>query len=193
MEPYVGQIQPFAFGFTPKGWQFCNGQLLPISQYTALYALVGTTFGGDGKTTFGLPDLRGRSIVHPGIGPNLTQTITWGQVGGVETVQLLQTNMPAHVHPLVNGTANVTTFVTTTDNTNASNVTDNGGNGLGTGGSLPDIYRESPSGTDSLGGVHSVISGTTSAAGGSAPFDVRDPFLGIYYSIAVVGYFPPRD
>lgn len=192
MEPYIGQIQPYAFGFSPQGWAFCNGQLLDISTNTALFALLGTTYGGNGQTTFGLPDLRGRKIVHPGQGTNL-QLIDMGEVGGGEVVRLSSSNLPVHIHQLANGTANVTTTITATNNTNASNVTDNGSNGIGTSGSLPDIYRESPTGADSLSGVRSTISGTTGIAGGSLPFGIRSPFLGVFYSIALEGLFPPRN
>lgn len=193
MEPYIGQIQPYAFGFTPRGWAFCDGQLLSIATNTALFSLMGTTYGGNGQTTFALPDLRGRSIVHPGTGPGLSN-ITWGEVGGTEAMTLTQGNMPMHAHALVDGMANVTTVVSTTNNGNNANVTDNGANGLGTGGSMPEIFRESPTaGADSMAGVHSSISGSTSIAGGSQPFGIRNPFVGIYMSIALVGIFPSRD
>lgn len=192
MEPYIGQIQPYAFGFTPRGWAFCDGQLMSIAQNTALFSLIGTTYGGNGQTTFGLPDLRGRSIVHPGTGPGLSN-ISWGEVGGIESMTLTQGNMPMHAHALVNGMANVTTIITATDNGNNSNVTDNGANGLGTSGSMPEIYRENPAGTDTLAGVHSAISGSTSISGGSQPFGIRNPYLGVYCSIALSGIFPSRD
>ena len=84
MEQIIGQIQAFGFNFTPRGWAFCNGQLISITQNTALYALLGTTFGGDGITTFGLPDLRGRTIVHPGLGTGLVAPVIWGEEGGVQ-------------------------------------------------------------------------------------------------------------
>jgi microcystin-dependent protein len=192
MEPYIGQIQPYAFGFTPRGWAFCDGQLMSIAQNTALFSLIGTTYGGNGQTTFALPDLRGRSIVHPGSGPGLSN-ITWGEVGGVESMTLTQGNMPMHAHALVDGMANVTTVIRTTNNTNKTNESDNGNNGLGTSGDMPEIFRETPAGTDTLGGIHSALSGSTSIAGGSQPFGVRNPFLGIYTSIALQGIFPSRD
>lgn len=191
-EPFIGQIQTFGFGFPPRGWAFCDGQLMSIAANTALFSLIGTTYGGNGQTTFALPDLRGRSVVHPGTGPGLSN-ISWGEIGGVESITLSQGNMPMHAHALVNGMANVTTVITATNSTSASNTVDSGANGLGDSGSMPEIYRESPSGTATLGGVHSAISGSTSIAGGSQPFGTRNPYLGIYTSIALVGIFPSRN
>lgn len=188
MEPYLGQIQAFGFNFAPRGWAKCDGQLLPIASYTALFSLLGTTFGGDGRTTFALPDLRGRSIVHIGHGPGLS-TISWGERGGREQITLNQTNMPSHSHALINGVANV--HVYTTDNGDTSAETDSGANGLGTAGTMPDIFRENPTAGDHLGGVQ--ISGTTSLAGGNIPFNIRNPFLGINVCIAMQGIFPSRS
>jgi len=192
MEQYIGQIQSFAFGFTPRGWAFCDGQILSIATNTALFSLIGTTFGGNGQTTFALPDLRGRTMVHPGTGPGLSN-IVWGEVGGVQSMTLTQGNMPMHAHALVNGMANVATNIIATANNNSSNTTDGGSNGLGDSGSMPEIFRESPAGTNKLGGVTSTISGSTSIAGGSQPFSIVNPFLGIYQSIALQGIFPSRD
>jgi len=188
MNPFIGQIQPFGFNFAPRGWALCDGQLLAISSNTALFSLIGTTFGGDGRTTFALPDLRGRSIVHIGTGPGLS-FINWGERGGREEIYITQSTMPNHSHSLINGVANVE--LTTTDNANAINETDGGNNGLGTSGSMPEIYRESPTATDKVGGLE--ISGSTTNAGSGYPFDSRNPFLGIYYSIALFGIFPSRN
>lgn len=191
-EPFIGQIQTFGFNFPPMGWAFCDGQIMSIAQNTALFSLLGTTYGGNGQTTFALPDLRGRSVVHPGTGPGLSN-ISWGQASGTENVTLITTNMPAHVHALVNGQAIVNTSVLATNNGNGSNTTDNGANGFGDSGNMPEIYRESPSGSNRVGGVTSVISGTTSISGGNIPFPIRNPYLGIYTSIALVGIFPSRN
>lgn len=188
MEPFLGQIQPFGFNFAPRGWAKCDGQLLAISANSALFSLLGTTFGGDGRTTFALPDLRGRSIVHIGTGPGLS-TISWGERGGTEQVYITQMNMPSHSHALVNGVANVNVF--TTDSSAASPDSDGGANGLGTGTGMPDIFRESPTTGDHLGGV--VISGTTTASGGNIPVQTRNPFLGINVCIAMQGIFPSRS
>lgn len=188
MEPFIGQIQPFGFNFAPRGWAKCDGQIIAISSNTALFSLLGTTFGGDGRTTFGLPDLRGRSIVHIGNGPGIS-TISWGERGGRELIQLSQLNMPSHSHALVNGVANVA--VSTTNNGDASNESDGGGNGLGTSGTMPEIFRENPTSADHLAGVE--ISGATSASGGSQAFEARNPFLGINVCIAQLGLFPSRS
>ncbi|PKV49356.1 microcystin-dependent protein [Aquimarina sp. MAR_2010_214] len=188
MEPFLGQIQPFGFNFAPRGWNKCDGQLLAISQYSALFSLLGTTFGGDGRTSFGLPDLRGRSIVHIGHGPGLS-TISWGERGGIEQIYLNQLNMPNHSHSLTNGVANVSVY--TTDNTDATNETDAGANALGTAGNMPEVFRENPTAGDKLGGVS--ISGTTNPTGGSQPFENRNPFLGINVCIAMQGIFPSRN
>ena len=188
MEPFLGQIQPFGFNFAPRAWAKCDGQLLAISSNTALFSLLGTTFGGDGRTTFGLPDLRGRSIVHMGRGPGLSP-ISWGERGGREEVYLSQGNMPAHFHSLTNGTANVRVY--TTDNTDVSAETDVGANALGTGGTMPDVYRENPTTGDYLAGV--TVSGATNLAGGNLPFDIRNPFLGINVCIALFGIYPSRS
>ena len=98
-EPFVAEIRIFAGNFAPRGWAFCNGQLLPISQNTALFSLIGTTYGGDGRTTTALPDLQGRAPMHPGRGPGLTAR-RLGERGGVETVTLSEAQMPQHTHSM---------------------------------------------------------------------------------------------
>ena len=98
-EQFLGQIQAFGFNFPPRGWSQCDGQLLPINQYQALFSLLGTTYGGDGRTTFGLPDLRGRSMIHQGTGPGLSPR-SMGQRSGSETNTLTICQMPSHNHAL---------------------------------------------------------------------------------------------
>jgi len=188
MDPFLGQIQPFGFNFAPRGWAKCDGQLMPISQYSALFSLLGTMYGGDGRTTFALPDLRGRSIVHVGNGPGLTP-ITQGEKGGVESLHITLQNMPSHSHVLQDGVAHVNVY--TTENNNGSADSDGGANGLGTGGTMPEIYRESPTTADHVGGVS--ISGSTNPNGGSIPMSSRNPFLGINVCIALQGIFPSRS
>ena len=189
MDPFLGQIQPFGFNFAPRGWAKCDGQLLAIASNSALFSLLGTTFGGDGRTTFGLPDLRGRSIVHLGQGPGLS-TISWGERGGTEQVYVTQANMPSHSHALTNGVASVHVY-TKADAGNSVNESDNGANSLSTGGGTPRIYQENPTAGDYLGGV--TISGTTNLAGGNIPIQTRNPFLGINVCIALQGIFPSRS
>ena len=97
MDPFVAEIRIFPFNFAPKGWAWCNGQLLPISQNTALFSLLGTTYGGDGKSTFALPNLQGSAPMHPGQGPGLSLH-DLGETGGSETVTLLESETPVHNH-----------------------------------------------------------------------------------------------
>ncbi|MFT5823163.1 MAG: microcystin-dependent protein [Crocinitomix sp.] len=189
MEPFLGQIQPFGFSFAPRGWAKCDGQLLPISSYSALFSLLGTMYGGDGRTTFALPDLRGRSIVHTGHGPGLS-TISQGQRGGVEQIYVQQSNMPSHSHALINGTAEVNIYATDSPGAEV-NESDAGANGFSTGGSTPSIYQENPTTGDKVGGV--IISGTTNLSGANLPIHSRNPFLGINVCIALQGLFPSRS
>lgn len=198
-EAILGSIQAFAFSFAPYGWALCNGATVPIAQNTALFALLSTTYGGDGRTTFGLPDLRGRTVIGIGSATAQTSAVAWGEKNGVQSVALTTNNMPNHNHMLVNGdgltvgTVKVNTTVFTVDNTNESPETNNGENVLGTAGSMPSIYRESPTGTDSLGGVESKIIGSTAPAGyNNVTLDIRNPYLGLYYCIATTGYYPSR-
>ncbi|AXG74393.1 phage tail protein [Flavobacterium arcticum] len=195
MEEFIGTIQPFGFNFPPRGWLFCDGQILDIAQNTALFSLFGTTYGGDGRTTFGVPDLRGRSIVQPGSGPGL-DTIMRGEVGGSEYVQVTPSQMPFHNHYLLQGQAIVDT--TTTINTasnSASNEPDSGNNVFGSEGSFLNMYSEPPISDDHVGGVKSVssISGTTTSIGTGNTIDIRNPFLGVYICVATVGIYPSRS
>lgn len=172
MEPFVGQIQPFGFNFPPRGWAFCDGQLLAISSNTALFSLLGTTFGGDGRTTFGLPDLRGRSIVGVGNGPGLS-SISWGERGGREDVVLSVLNLPSHNHAVT---------ATTNDGTLDEPIQ---GARFGTAGTT--IYATGGSAAVAM------AADSTLNTGGSQGFNIRNPFLGIYYSIALVGVYPSRS
>src|SRR5438270_239187 len=99
MDPFVAEIRIFPFNFAPKGWAFCDGQIMPISQNTALFSLLGTTYGGDGKSNFALPDVQGNAPMHPGQGPGLSQH-DLGESGGSDTVTLLDSEMPTHSHQL---------------------------------------------------------------------------------------------
>lgn len=188
MEPLIGQIQPFGFSFAPRGWMFCDGRLLSIAQYSALFALIGTTYGGNGQTTFALPDLRGRVPMNYGSGPGLTPH-SLGQRSGTETNTLIMTNLPAHVHTLTNGHVNVS--IRSVNNGDVINETDGGSNVLGTSGLMPDIYRSNPAGMDTLGGVS--ISGQTDPSGNNMPVNNMQPFLAVNYCIAVEGIFPSRN
>lgn len=171
MDPFIGQIQAFGFNFPPQGWAFCDGQLISIAQNTALFALLGTTYGGNGQTTFALPDLRGRSMVHAGQGPGLSP-IVQGQSGGVENVTISLNNMPAHNHSVSIG-------VNTGSGEDASPTTKIA--------SSPNAFSEDVTPGAFLGGVNQ------QNAGGGQPFPIRNPYLGIYHSIALQGIFPSRN
>jgi microcystin-dependent protein len=174
-EPFIGQIQMFGFNFPPRGWAHCNGQLLSISSNTALFSLLGTTFGGDGRTSFGLPDLRGRIAKHVGTGPGLSP-VSWGQRGGAETVVVQSSNMPSHNHA-------ATLHATSAD-----------GNQEGPGGHiLAHDNREDQYSNATPNVTMNAASITTAAAGGGVPLQIRNPYLGIYHSIALTGIFPSRN
>jgi len=156
------------FNFAPKGWAFCNGQLMPISQNTALFALLGTTYGGDGKSTFGLPDLQDRTPMHPGVGPGLTLR-DLGELGGESAVTLAESEMPGHDHgPLKAHASNANT------GTPSSNVS-----------LAVTIGRSYGPATDLelMGG----------ALGSGQPHENRQPNLGLNFIIALQGVFPPRS
>lgn len=172
MEPFIGQIQAFGFNFAPRGWAKCEGQLLPISQWSALFSLLGTTFGGDGRTTFGLPDLRGRSIVGIGSGPGL-DPITWGEKGGRYEIGLTGPNVPPHSHPVA----------VPVSGTNGEEATANGQHIANhTGG-----FNEEATAGQALAPFN-----TGNNSGGS-PFNSRNPFLGINVCIALTGVYPSRS
>jgi microcystin-dependent protein len=180
-EPFIGEIKIFAFNFAPRGYSFCSGQTLSISQNTALFALLGTTYGGNGQTTFVLPDLRGRVAIGQGQGNGLSNYVL-GQVSGSENTTLLATNMPAHTHTAqvnVNNTAaNVATPVAGSSLAAAKDV--NGDNAS--------IYTATaPNTALSSGSV------TVGVAGGSQPFSNLQPYLALNYSIALQGIFPSRN
>jgi len=190
MDEILGAICHFGFQFAPVGWMQCNGQLLSIAQNTPLFALLGTTYGGDGQTTFGIPNLQGRSIVHPGQGPGLTP-IDQGEIGGYETMTLLPLNMPMHTHAISDVKAQTVVPVTTGS---PINETDGNTLGFGSGGTFPNMYSEStPDPTNYVGGVTTTISGTLSIAGGSQPFGIRSPYLAVNTCICTEGYFPSRN
>lgn len=163
-QPYIGELRLFAGNFEPAGWMFCAGQLLPISENEALFQLIGTTYGGDGETTFALPDLRGRVPVHQGNGYTLAQT------GGAETVTLTSSQMPAHSHPLRASTAAATHSAPG----NALLAATASVNSYGTG------SADQPMTAGAL----------TTQAGGSQPHDNMAPFLAVSYIISLFGIFP---
>lgn len=172
-EPFVGEVMMVGFNFPPRGWATCSGQLLPISQNTALFSLLGTTFGGDGRSSFGLPDLQGRSAVGHGSGPGLSP-ISWGQRGGQENVTLTVNQMPSHNHALEAEATGGTTSIAA-GNLQANSSTDTP---YVPGNTRPNAQMAS----DSIGNT-----------GGGQSFNIRSPYLGMYYNIALVGIFPSRS
>lgn len=170
--PFLGMIAMFGFNFAPRGWAFCNGQILPIAQNTALFSLLGTTYGGNGQTTFALPDLRGRVPVGQFQGPGLSD-YSLGQVAGSETVTLISTQIPAHTHTL-NGITEAGTSATPTGNLPANT------------GALDKEYGTP--GTLTAMGAQAI--GNT---GGSQPHSNIQPYLAINYCIALQGIFPSRN
>ncbi len=186
-EPFIGQIQMFGFGFAPRGWTFCDGQLLPIASNTSLFSLLGTTFGGDGRTTFGLPDLRGRVAIHPGTGPGLSN-IKWGQKGGQERVTLSISEIPSHNHSIGHDhTGNVNANSSDGDVKLPANATMAVAKGRIYISTAPDVQMAA----DSLSIItHTGNSGDT---GGGAPHNNVQPFLGIVHAIARTGIYPSRN
>ena len=172
-EPYIGEIIMFAGNFAPKGWMLCQGQLLSIAQNTALFSILGTTYGGDGVTTFALPDFRGRYPMQQGQGPGLTPR-SLGEQGGSESVTLVSTQMPAHNHTLVCSNAQSDLSIP------AANVlgADQGGATLN--------YVAGP--LDAT-----MNPATIGVAGGSQPHQNMSPFLALNFIIAVQGIYPSRN
>ena len=171
MTPFIGQIIMFGGNFAPRGWAFCDGQLLAINSNTALFSILGTTFGGDGRTTFGLPGLRGRVPVHAGNGPGLSN-YNLGQKGGTETVTLNIQEMPSHSHTFQLGGAGATPAG------NASYL----GNVTGT--NL--IYNTTKSG-------QSLASDANANTGGTQPHNNLQPLLAVNFIIALQGTYPSRN
>jgi len=171
--PFVAQVQIFAFNFSPTGWAFCDGQLLPLSQNTALFSLLGTTYGGDGKSTFALPDIQGNSVMQPGQGPGLSLR-DLGEIGGEETVTLLVSEIPAHSHSLNASPQPSGTGVPAAQTCLAR----------GFGGSP---FKQSPF-TPNVTMAPQMIA----PAGGGLPHQNMIPYLTLNYCIALQGVFPAR-
>ena len=169
-EPFLAEIRIFSFNFPPRGWALCNGQLLPINQNQALFALLGTTYGGNGQTNFALPNMRGRVPIHFGAG------YTQGQAGGEESHTVTQAEMPQHTH-----------LVTISRDSDNDNGTSPAANYLGTTADNSQIYF--------TGAADSAMSGTapTTNTGGSQPHENRQPFLALTVCIALQGIFPSQN
>jgi microcystin-dependent protein len=172
--PFLGEIRIFGFNFAPRGWALCNGQILSIAQNTALFSLLGTQYGGNGQTTFALPNLQSRVPVHQGTGPGLSNYVI-GEVTGTENVTLLTTQMPAHNH-----TVSIQAFGS--DATSAKPA----GKYLANSGAA-NIYNSTQDGT--LMGAQP----PTGIAGGNQPFPILQPLLVLNFCIAMQGIFPSRN
>lgn len=213
---YMGQIGIFAFSFAPVGWQTCAGQILSISQNNALFALLGTVYGGNGTSTFGLPDLQGRTIVGTGVGAGL-QPVVLGEKAGVQQTTLLLSNMPVHNHnavftPTGGGGGTATSVVmkastkTATDSTPTTTANVLAADSYvdpNTGAGNPVLgYVADSAPTISLGGITvtgggggGITGGTVTVGnnGGSLPVNIQNPFLGLTCCIALTGIFPTRN
>lgn len=190
-QPYMGTVCAFGFNYCPRGYMPADGRLLSISQYTALFSLFGTLYGGDGRTTFGVPDLRGRSLVGVGAGPGLSP-IQLGQMGGAEQVTLSLGQMPAHTHP---ATTNVSVSATARAQSGAGNTDSPTGHSPAVL-SRSNIYSTAAPDVDMAGGtVAATASATTTVgiAGSSQPVPIRSPYLGINYCVSTEGIYPPRN
>ncbi len=178
MEGTLAEVRMFAGNFSPRGWQFCNGQLLSIAQWTAVFALVGTTYGGNGQTTFGLPDFRGRLAVGTGNGAGLT-SVQLGEQSGFNTTTLLSINLPAHNHQV---SGNITPQAAT----DGALVTDPTGKYTG-----PGLFYTGA--TDLVGKASIAVNLPTTIAGSNSPVSIMQPYLGMNYIFCVEGIFPSRD
>ncbi|HEY0765263.1 MAG TPA: tail fiber protein [Pyrinomonadaceae bacterium] len=174
-DPFVAEIRIFPFNFAPKGWAFCDGQLLPLSQNTALFSLLGTTYGGDGKSTFALPDLQGNAAMHPGQGPGLSLH-DLGEVGGSEAVTLLVSEIPAHAHGVGRSLNDGGNSITPVNSVWSQSVAGRGGAAL--------YINGAPTGT--------VNPNSLSFTGGGLPHNNMQPYLTLNFCIALQGVFPAR-
>ena len=179
MDGTLAEIRMFAGNFAPRGWMLCNGQLLPISQWTAVFALVGTIYGGNGQTTFGVPDFRGRLAIGTGSGPGLP-AMTVGEMAGTPTTTLTTNNLPAHNHQ-VTGNINISA------NNDTQNSTDPTGRRLAAAAAYTNQAAELVN-MQPLG-----INLPTTIAGSNQPFSIEQPYTGMNFIFCVEGVFPSRD
>ncbi len=209
MDPFIGQIMMFGGNFAPRGWALCDGQLLAISSNTALFSIIGTTYGGDGRTTFALPDLRGRASIHPGNGPGLS-AYRLGERGGVEDVTLSSRQIPSHNHA-VSGDVPVSLALRSQADLKVSSASADEEEpsssaylaaGKDSSGNAVEMFTESaPDTTLAAGSVTVSTTGTgkmtlntiTNNTGGNLSHTNIEPYLCVNYIIALVGIFPSRS
>ncbi|WP_263349828.1 phage tail protein [Acidicapsa acidisoli] len=176
-DPFVAEIRIFPFNFAPRGWAFCNGQLLSLSQNTALFSLLGTTYGGDGRSNFALPNLQGSAPMHPGQGPGLSLH-DLGESGGSNSVTILSSEMPAHSHS-----------INCVDGARVGGQTGQPGNAIlvKTGGTPANAY------TSGVSQNQTMATNMVAIVGGSQPHNNMMPYLTLNFCIALQGVFPPRS
>lgn len=182
--PFVAEVCMVAFNFAPQGYATCDGQLMPLSLNIALFSLLGTNYGGDGKATFGLPNFQGSAPMAPGQGPGLSLH-DLGEVGGTQTVTLLSSEMPVHTHGF---TPKIKTGIAP-NTINAVNSLP----AVPDGASPPNLYSATTNGTDFMAPMNVNLDPQTSLAGGSAAHNNMQPYLCVYFLIALQGIFPPRQ
>ena len=170
MDPFVAEIRIFPFNFAPRGWAFCDGQILPLSQNTALFSLLGTTYGGDGKSNFALPNMQGNAPMHPGQGPGLSLH-DLGEMGGSDTVSLLESEIPSHSHAVRASVQDATTRIVA-DQMPATGI------GVGLYGPVPATAQ--------------LNANALAPAGGDQPHNNMQPYLTLNFCIALQGVYPPR-
>ena len=170
MDPFVAEIRIFPFNFAPKGWAFCDGQIMPISQNTALFSLLGTTYGGDGKSTFALPNMQGNAPMHPGQGPGLSLH-DLGETGGSDTVSLLESEIPSHSHNLIASAA---------DGIAGQPTSRLWAQGVGV-----QVWSVGTATTP-------MADNALAPAGGDQPHNNMQPYLTLNFCIALQGVYPPR-
>jgi microcystin-dependent protein len=171
MDPFVAEIRIFPFNFAPQGWAFCDGQILPLSQNTALFSLLGTTYGGDGKSNFALPNMQGNAPMHPGQGPGLSLH-DLGETGGSDTVSLLESEIPSHAHTL---RASSDSADQPAPNSNRSLARSSGG------------FAWNPTFAQTI-----FSDSALAPAGGDQPHNNLQPYLTLNFCIALQGVYPPR-
>ncbi len=176
MDPFVAEIRIFPFNFAPKGWAFCDGQILPLSQNTALFSLLGTTYGGDGKSNFALPNMQGNAPMHPGQGPGLSLH-DLGETGGSDTVSLLESEIPSHSHALMCASG---------FDAGSPGATPSANTALNDAGTPSTPYLvANPAGSTLAGNA-------IAPAGGDQPHNNMQPYLTLNFCIALQGVYPPR-
>ncbi|SMC64058.1 phage tail protein [Primorskyibacter flagellatus] len=186
-DPYMGDIVMVGENYCPRGWAETNGQLMPISQYSALFSLLGTTYGGDGRTTFALPNLQSRVVVGMGQGAGLAN-IRQGQMGGVETVTITQAQLPNHTHVATSTAStvlNATNEGATEQSPEGAILAEGSGANYDSGAAVDATLRSDAATT--------TVSTTIGATGGSQPMTVVQPYVGMKFCIAITGAYPSRS